>query len=43
VAADADENGVISLAEVFDTPRFVGAVNPHGEGKNQLNIKKNAQ
>ena len=43
VAADADENGNITEDEVFDTPRFVGAVNPHGEGKNALNIKKNAQ
>ena len=43
VAADANEDGKITVDEVFDTPRFVGAVNPHGEGKNQLNIKKNAQ
>ena len=43
VAADADEDGNIEINEVFDTPRFVGAVNPHGEGKNELNMKKNAQ
>jgi hypothetical protein len=43
VAADANGDLNISEDEVFDTPRFVGVVNPHGEGKNALNTKKNAK
>ncbi len=36
-------DGVIDATEVFEKPRFVGIMNPLGEGTNQLNSKKNAK
>ena len=36
-------NGVISADEVFAKPRFIGVINPLGQGTNELNKLKNTQ
>jgi prepilin-type N-terminal cleavage/methylation domain-containing protein len=41
--ADGTFNGVIDANEVFAKPRFVGVINPLGQGSNELNKLKNTQ
>jgi prepilin-type N-terminal cleavage/methylation domain-containing protein len=41
--SDGNEDGVILKGDVFPKPRFVGVINPLGQGPNQLNKLKNTQ
>jgi prepilin-type N-terminal cleavage/methylation domain-containing protein len=42
-AADGEGDGIITADEVFAKPRFVGVINPLGQGTNELNKLKNTQ
>jgi hypothetical protein len=42
-SADTAADGIIQANEVFAKPRFVGVINPLGQGSNELNTLKNTQ
>jgi prepilin-type N-terminal cleavage/methylation domain-containing protein len=41
--SDGVEDGILKDGDVFPKPRFVGVINPLGQGPNQLNKLKNTQ
>jgi hypothetical protein len=41
--SDGIEDGILQVDDVFPKPRFVGVINPLGQGPNQLNKLKNTQ
>jgi hypothetical protein len=42
-SANTAADGIIQANEVFAKPRFVGVINPLGQGSNELNTLKNTQ